>query len=88
MLKKFSITAAKLGWFVLDNASANDVAIENLGVEYKFDASERRLCCGSYTTNLVGEALIFGNNSNIYDIDETELEDEAAFMHDWRKQGH
>ena len=87
VLKKFSITAAKLGWFVLDNASSNDVAIEKLGVKYKFDASERRLRCGPYTINLVGQALIFGNNSNSYDNDETELEEEAAFMRDWRKQG-
>jgi hypothetical protein len=87
VLKKFGITAAKLGWFILDNANSNDVAIKKLGVEYNFDASKRRLHCGPHTINLFGQALIFGNNSDSYDNDEIELEDEAASMRDWRKQG-
>ena len=70
---------------VLPTASVNDVAIEVLGVEYKFNANERRLRCSPHTISLVSQALIFGNNNNSYDNDKTELENEVAFMRDWRK---
>jgi hypothetical protein len=53
-LQAFCITALKLGYFVLDNASNNNTAIATLGYRYNFLSSYRRLCCSAYTINLVG----------------------------------
>ena len=53
-LQAFRITAPKLGYFVLDNASNNNTAIATLGHRYGFLFSHRRLRCGAHTINLVG----------------------------------
>jgi hypothetical protein len=66
-LQAFRITAPKLGYFVLDNASNNDTAIATLGHRYGFLSSHRRLRCGAHTINLVGQAVIFGSNKSAYD---------------------
>jgi hypothetical protein len=54
MLQAFYITALKLGYFVLNNASNNNTAIATLGHEYGFLSSYCRLRYGAYTINLVG----------------------------------
>jgi hypothetical protein len=72
-LQAFRITAPKLGYFVLDNASNNDTAIATLGHRYGFLSSHRRLRCGAHTINLVGQAVIFGSNKSAYDNDAENL---------------
>jgi hypothetical protein len=52
-LQAFCITAPKLGYFVLNNASNNNTAIATLGHRYGFLSSYRRLSCGAHTINLV-----------------------------------
>jgi hypothetical protein len=72
-LQAFRITALKLGYFVLNNASNNDTAIATLGYRYGFLSSHRRLRCGAHTINLVGQAVIFGSNKSAYDNDAENL---------------
>jgi hypothetical protein len=57
-LRKFGITASKLGYFVLDNAYNNDAAIKTLGSKYGFVASQRRLRCSAHTINVAAQALL------------------------------
>lgn len=50
----YGITPAKLGYFVLDNASNDNTAVAALARSFDFIPSHRRLRCGPYTLNLVG----------------------------------
>ena len=53
-LKEFGINAQRIGYFVLDNASNNDTAIDAIALTIGFNLRHRRLCCSPYTINLVG----------------------------------
>jgi hypothetical protein len=52
-LINYGITPAKLGYFVLNNASNNNTAVAALARSFSFILSYRRLRCGPYTLNLV-----------------------------------
>jgi hypothetical protein len=52
-LTNYGITAEKLGYFVLDNASNNDTAVAALARTFDFIPLHRRLRCGPHTLNLV-----------------------------------
>lgn len=71
-LRKFSIAASKLDYFILNNAYNND-AVKTLGSKYSFIASQRRLRYSAYTINLVGQAVIFGSNKDAFNNSPGEL---------------
>jgi hypothetical protein len=73
-LRKFGITASKLGYFVLDNAYNNDTAIKTLGSKYGFVASHRCLRCSAHTINLVSQAVLFSSNKDDFDNDAVNLQ--------------
>jgi hypothetical protein len=86
-LSAYQITLNKLGYFVLDNAPANDTTIAALAQINGFEAAHCRLRCGPYTLNLVGQAIIFGKDKDAYDNAEDEHRDEDRFMATWRQHG-
>lgn len=86
-LQKFSIDSTKLGYFVLDNARSNDVAIATLASTYDFNASHRRVRCGPHTINLIGQTMIWGKNSDAYNNETEHYDDEERFLQDWRTDG-
>ena len=87
VLQAFSISSEKLGYFVLDNASSNDVAVEYLARLYGFTAAWHRLRCGPHTINLVGQTVMFGKDKDAYDNSPRYEREEEQFMADWRRQG-
>jgi hypothetical protein len=86
-LEVYGITCNNLGYFVLDNATNNDTAINAVSRVYHFDAAHRRLRCGPHTLNLVGQAVIFGANKEAYDNVAEQLDTEEVCMPEWRKEG-
>ena len=86
-LTNYGITPAKLGYFVLDNASNNDTAVAALARSFDFIPSHRRLRCGPHTLNLVGKMIIFGRDKGAYDNASGNLDDEEKFLQEWRKDG-
>jgi hypothetical protein len=76
-----------LGYFVLDNASNNDTAVEEIAKKLGFNAGHRRLRCGPHTINLIGQALLWGKNSSAYNNNASELPDEDKFMRGWGREG-
>jgi hypothetical protein len=52
VLKMYNLTSSNIGWFVLDNASTNDVSVKELAMLYGFDHQERRLRCTGHSTQL------------------------------------
>jgi hypothetical protein len=85
-LKTFNINS-NLGYFVLDNAYANNTAITKLAKLYGFEARHCRLRCGPHTLNLVGQMLIFGYDAHAYNNDTDEHKTETAYLRDWRQNG-
>jgi hypothetical protein len=86
-LQQFNIDARRIGYFVLDNASNNDTAVEEIAKKLGFNAGHRRLRCGPHTINLIGQALLWGKNSSAYNNDASKLPDEDNFMRGWRREG-
>jgi hypothetical protein len=57
-LLEFGVASTKIGWFITDNASNNDTAIQALSRRIGFNAVERRVRCGPHTINLVGQMFL------------------------------
>ena len=74
-----------MGYFVLDNASNNDLAVAAIGQKLGFSASDRRHRCGPHTLNLVGQRLLWGQDEDAYDNNKRELTDETEFIDEWRR---
>jgi hypothetical protein len=86
-LKEFGINAQRIGYFVLDNASNNDTAIDAIALTMGFNPRHRRLRCSPHTINLVGQMLLWGENSASYNNDTAEITAESEYMSEWRRDG-
>jgi hypothetical protein len=60
----------KLGYFVLDNASNNDTAMQAIADKFDFDPTQRRLRCAGHTINLIARHLLFGFDKNLFEMEE------------------
>jgi len=76
-----------LGYFMLDNATSNDTAVEAItkelrhrGVTLTISAKEARLRCSGHIINLVVKSLFFGTNAKALEIESVEFET-------WRRIG-
>jgi hypothetical protein len=83
---------SRLGHFMLDNATSNDVCVKLLSrqFDYAFAPIERRLRCFGHIVNLVVKALLFGKNCEIFEKDVNfafERQDESKQLIEWRKRG-
>ena len=82
----------KLGYFVMDNATANDVLVDHIAdslheSNIAYDPKQRRLRCNGHVINLVVQAFLFGKDIADYeefDADIAPSEDELA---KWRRYG-
>ncbi|KAI2479364.1 hypothetical protein Ptr902_09575 [Pyrenophora tritici-repentis] len=87
ILRLFSVNNANVRYFVLNNASNNNTAVELLAEEFNFTASERRLWCCCHILNLGAQLVIWGKNRSAYENDAAHLDDEEKYMDEWRKYG-
>jgi hypothetical protein len=67
LLKRFGITADKLGYFVLDNASNNDTTLAELGKSIGFKPEEKRLRYIGHILNLIAEQYFFGQDASAFE---------------------
>jgi hypothetical protein len=88
ILRRFGVSASTVGYFVLDNAAANNAAVAHLANKYGFDAAHRRLRCAPHTLNLVGQIIMFGVDSDAYNNSTEEIATEDLYIREWRKDGH
>jgi hypothetical protein len=79
-LDLYSITQ-KLGYFMLDNATSNDTAVEVItkelrhsGVTRTITTKEARLRCSGHIINLVVKSLFFGTNVEALEMESVEFE--------------
>jgi hypothetical protein len=80
IFKEFEITVGELGYFVLDNTYNNNTTIAIIASKIGFNATERRLRCGPHTLNLIGQMLLWGEEKESYDNNESERVNEAENM--------
>ena len=86
ILSEFGIQE-RVGYFVLDNASNNDTAVEALAEEFGFDMKERRLRCAGHIINLVARQILFGTDPDTFELEVNIAKDEADDLLLWRKKG-
>ena len=65
-LRLFHIGTEKLGYFVLDNATNNDTAVEAMADEFGFNPRHRRLRCACHVLNLGAQRVIFGKDKEAF----------------------
>ena len=87
ILREFGVSSTKLGYFILNNASANNTAIAYLTRLYSFDKAHRQLRCAPYTLNLIRQAIIFSVDEEAYNNSEDEWKVEAQYLKEWRREG-
>jgi hypothetical protein len=87
ILRRFGVSASTVGYFILDNAAANNAAVAHLANKYGFDAAHRRLRCAPHTLNLVGQMIMFGVDGDAYNNSTEEIATEDLYMREWRKDG-
>lgn len=81
----------KLGYFITDNASSNDICVAEIIylIQPDLDLGERRLRCMGHIINLIAKAFIFGNKSETFEADiaiAENINDFEAAMKLWRKR--
>jgi hypothetical protein len=86
-LETFGITKEQLGYFVLDNATNNDKAIEALAEEFSFNPRHRRLRCTCHILNLGAQQVIFGKDREAFENADVNLQNEEELMEVWRQAG-
>lgn len=74
-----------LGYFVLNNANANNTTITALRQLYGFNPLHCRLRCIPYTINLLSQVIIFGNDKDAYDNALEEYGSKERLIGEWRK---
>jgi hypothetical protein len=62
LLKRFGITEANLGFFVLNNAINNDTTLAALSERIRFDPNTKRLRYIGHVLNLITEAYLFSQD--------------------------
>jgi hypothetical protein len=55
-----------LRYFILNNATTNNIVVANFALKYNFNASYYYLYYMLYTLNLVGQIIIFSFNKDAY----------------------
>jgi hypothetical protein len=86
VIKDFGISN-NLGYFVLDNASNNDTAIETIAEHFELDPNQRRLRCAGHVINLIARHLLFGFDKNLFELEGTMPANLKIELQRWRRCG-
>ena len=82
----------QIGYFVLDNAGSNDTCVSAMIEQLDIDDTKehRRLRCLGHILNLAAKAILFGENSEVFEKDVVTaaiFQDEKAALRHWRSKG-
>lgn len=86
-LQRFGMDPSSVGYFVLDNATNNNTAVNALASKYNFSSSDRRLRCSPHSLNLVGQTVIYGVDKDAFDNKVSQAKTEEQLLREWRRQG-
>jgi hypothetical protein len=79
-----------LGYFVLDNASSNDICVQEIlkQLQPRLDPKKRRLRCFGHIVNLGAKAFLFGKEAKAFEVEVdscVQLRQEEKELQAWRK---
>lgn len=77
----------QLGYFILDNASNNDTALEELARSISFDPEKKGLRCEGHMINLAVEAFLYGTHPSDFNKKLEEEKLETSRLKLWRERG-
>jgi hypothetical protein len=80
ILRLFGVNNTSVGYFVLNNASNNNTAVESLAEEFGFVATDWRLRCCCHILNLGAQLVIWGKDCSAYKNNTAYLKDEEKYM--------
>ena len=66
ILKQFSITSKRLGFFITDNASNNDTAIQELSTTYEFNKKSKQIQYSGHILNRVAQSILFSKDKKAF----------------------
>jgi len=69
LLEHFGINKDNLGYFVLDNASNNDITLVKLGKTIRFELMQKRLRYIGHILNLIAKLYIFRQDISTFKED-------------------
>jgi len=85
-LQAFKITAHRVSYFVLDNATNNEATVTTIArkLEFKFNAIHRCLRCGPHTLNLIRQVLLWGKKAEAFNNDHcsSDITEETELIRD------
>lgn len=89
ILKEFGLvgTKSRVGWFVLDNASNNDTAMDDLCEKLDLNSLERRLRCAGHIINLIARHLLYGFDKKLFDEADSSPVEMREELKRWRCAG-
>src|SRR5437667_11923362 len=86
IIKQFGLHE-RIGYFVLDNASNCDTAIECLAEIFNFKTKEHRLWCAAHIFNLVAQQIMYGTNLSAFEEDGEDPVQLEVKLECWRCKG-
>ena len=66
VIKDFGIKNKQIRYFMLDNATNNNMAMMAIVKEFNFNPIKRRLCCLGYIINIITRYLLYSYNLNLF----------------------
>jgi hypothetical protein len=92
ILKDYGITEANVGYFMLDNATNNDTAMDTIAEVFSLNKNHRRLRCAGHIINLIARSLLYGFDKDLFEQEEldaglADLEDVEEELEHWRRAG-
>ncbi len=87
LLKDYGIDHDKLGWFVLDNATNNDTAMEELSKSIPFDPRKKILRFTGHMINLAAHSFLYGQDSSKLEIKLRQDQSDVSLLELWRQKG-
>jgi len=78
IIKDFSIKNKQIGYFMLDTATNNNMAITAIIKEFNFNPIKRWLCCLGHIINIITRYLLYSYNLDLFKAEDIVLKDIKA----------
>ncbi|KID82217.1 transposase [Metarhizium guizhouense ARSEF 977] len=77
----------RVGYFVLDNATNNDKAVEKLGTIFGFNPTKHRIRCVVHIVNLVAMQIMYGKDLKAFETENAGVRHLREDLELWRRKG-
>ena len=75
VIKDFGIKNEQIKYFILDNATNNNITITAIVKEFNFNLIKYWLCCLGYIINIIACYFLYGYNPDLFKVENVVLKD-------------